>query len=114
MTDDPQRCIHRVFASPHERQCSRKRGYGENKQYCKQHAQYVVRHARITKILAELNNEMRQERQRDEVSARILLTTIAPHVADDPMRIDAVVKAFDKVRERDYKMRITRENRGHL
>ena len=38
--EDPARCVAKVtdFSGWHVYQCSRKRGYGPNGEYCKQHA----------------------------------------------------------------------------
>jgi len=40
ISEDPSRCVAEVsdFTGWHSNQCSRKRGYGPNDEYCKQHA----------------------------------------------------------------------------
>jgi len=41
--EDPTRCIAEVFDETgwHRYQCQRKRGYGPNGEYCKQHAKII-------------------------------------------------------------------------
>jgi len=43
--EDPTRCVFTVpdFTGWHYNQCSRKRGYGPNGEYCKQHAKMIER-----------------------------------------------------------------------
>ena len=42
--EDKTRCVQEVRPPPywHEYQCSRKRGYGPNGEYCKQHAEKIA------------------------------------------------------------------------
>ncbi len=39
--EDTSRCIYEVFQNWHAGQCSRKRGHGPRREYCKQHAKII-------------------------------------------------------------------------
>jgi hypothetical protein len=57
--EDPARCIEEVlnWNKWHMIQCSRKRGYGPNGEYCKQHAKMLQRRMPIINLQEEMRME---------------------------------------------------------
>ena len=48
----PERCVYMVWGW-HSHQCSRKRGYGKDGRYCKQHAKIIELREKRSKIRKE-------------------------------------------------------------
>ena len=53
--EDPTRCIEQVWSNMVGQQCGRRRGYGKDGQYCKQHAKMIEERER--RSAAWLNGE---------------------------------------------------------